>query len=531
MRSVSVLFILLFSTTLLLAQQGWTANGVASSPAGNSASGFMEHQGDLYAWTNSEKLRKSTDGGSTWTTITTTGVPSGHRVDVLLSAGNRIYIGTFDPFTAGGVVVYSTDGGANFVTDTVGLADLTVGNKRSPRDMHYWGNYILVSQNSADAYFIKQLTDTVWTEDLFLKQVESDAFVSSGDTLFATADGGFHYTTDFGANWTTPANANMPSVYDVSDMVYDNGTCYISGANVFITEKDLYKSTDLGATWTRTNAYTYLRNNFIGQTQQTQQLLAKGGKLYLGLQNDAGNTTVDILVSDDGGDTFVLDTMGLPNDQFATGSVLQFIESNGTVYARVSGQDVYQQPLGGGSSGSAPAAPSNLSATSVPKQLTSDVTVTWQDNSNNETGFTIERSDDNSTWTQAGTVAANTSTYTDAGQAEGTELYYRVSASNGSGTSAFSNVVTITTGVTSVADIEAMNIRIYPNPTTGVVMISGLDGLYTELTVTNMLGKVVDRKAFNNTNAIKLELNGEAGIYFITLKTQAGITTHRLILE
>ncbi len=533
MKQLYIVLFIMFCTTAANAQQGWTATGVATG-TNNGVSGFIEHDGDLYAWTYQDLMRKSTDGGATWTTIPTTGIPAGHRVDVMESAGNRIYIGTYNPLDASGILAYSTDGGSTFVMDTVGLAYLTVGpgtgKLRSPRDLHFWGGHVLVSQKTADAYFIKALNDTVWTEDLFLKQVESDAYVSSGDTLFATADGGFYYTTDFGTNWVTPTNTNMPSVYDVSDMVYSDGVFYISGANVFITERDLYKSSDLGETWERTNAYTYLRNNFIGQPQATQQLYAGNGKLFLSLQNDAGNTTVDILVSDDDGDTFVLDTMGLPNDQFATGTVLKFTESNGILFAVVSSQDTYQQTIGGGSSGTTPTAPTNLTATSTPKQMSSDVTLTWDDNSNNETGFLIERSEDNSTWATAGTVAANIATYTDAGQSEGTLYYYRVSATNANGSSAFSNIVTITTGVTGINEQLSASINLYPNPSNGVTILSGLGSLEGTVTVTNVLGETVQHIELTQANTVALNLT-DAGLYIIYIETNAGAVVRRLMIE
>lgn len=91
----------------------------------------------------------------------------------------------------------------------------------------------------------------------------------------------------------------------------------------------------------------------------------------------------------------------------------------------------------------APAAPTLLSATST---VGLQINLAWQDNSNNETSFKIERSPDGSTgWTQIDTTATNITTYANIGLASATQYCYRVRASNGIGDSAPSNVSCATT--------------------------------------------------------------------------------------
>ena len=81
----------------------------------------------------------------------------------------------------------------------------------------------------------------------------------------------------------------------------------------------------------------------------------------------------------------------------------------------------------------APSAPSGLTA--APASDTS-IDLSWTDNSSDETGFLIQRSLDGTTWTTAGSVPANATTFRDPGLASGTVYYYRASACNGSGCSA-----------------------------------------------------------------------------------------------
>ena len=83
-----------------------------------------------------------------------------------------------------------------------------------------------------------------------------------------------------------------------------------------------------------------------------------------------------------------------------------------------------------------PAAPSGLTAKAASN---SQINLAWADNSNNETGFKIERSTNGSSFTQIAIVGANVKTYSNTGLAFNTRYYYRVRAYNASGDSAYSN--------------------------------------------------------------------------------------------
>ncbi len=89
-----------------------------------------------------------------------------------------------------------------------------------------------------------------------------------------------------------------------------------------------------------------------------------------------------------------------------------------------------------------PSAPSALNA--APTSTTS-IAIDWNDNATDETGFSVERSPDGSSWAQIASVGANTTSYSNNGLSSGATYHYRVRAFNGVGNSAYSNAANATT--------------------------------------------------------------------------------------
>jgi carboxypeptidase T len=96
----------------------------------------------------------------------------------------------------------------------------------------------------------------------------------------------------------------------------------------------------------------------------------------------------------------------------------------------------------------APAAPSGLTATPVSQTR---IDLAWTDNSDNESGFQVERSPDGTTWTPVYTTTANVMVYNDTGLTCGTTYSYRVRAHNAGGESDYSNVANAATVVCAPA--------------------------------------------------------------------------------
>jgi hypothetical protein len=98
-----------------------------------------------------------------------------------------------------------------------------------------------------------------------------------------------------------------------------------------------------------------------------------------------------------------------------------------------------------------PAAPTDLTATVSSTSGSDTIDLGWTDNSNTETGFEVERSDDGgTTWSGVTTEAANAVTYIDAGLGGGTTYQYRIRSENSFGVSSWSAVDSATTEFSSL---------------------------------------------------------------------------------
>lgn len=79
-----------------------------------------------------------------------------------------------------------------------------------------------------------------------------------------------------------------------------------------------------------------------------------------------------------------------------------------------------------------PIAPNNLTGTVI---STTQINLSWTDNSTNETGFKIERKTGTGTYAVVSTTGANITTYNNIGLMPNTVYTYRVCSNNASGNS------------------------------------------------------------------------------------------------
>ena len=146
-----------------------------------------------------------------------------------------------------------------------------------------------------------------------------------------------------------------------------------------------------------------------------------------------------ILDHEDQGAMGWLDVLGTDND----GSIgpPTFPVDNNFSYS-----DYYVLDNGGG--GNPPAAPSGLNAV---VNSSSQITLSWVDNSNDEDSFELEYSLDGITFLPLNSLGSNETSDVHTGLSASTTYYYRVYASNVNGDSAYSNVTNATTSSGSAA--------------------------------------------------------------------------------
>lgn len=86
--------------------------------------------------------------------------------------------------------------------------------------------------------------------------------------------------------------------------------------------------------------------------------------------------------------------------------------------------------------------------------------------------------------------------------------------------------VTVAAGV-GVDEMGLTDVNIYPNPTTDVLHVAA-DG-YSTVTITNMLGQVIRTENISGTQFTLDVADLNAGVYFINLKGERGITSKKFI--
>ena len=245
MRSNYLVLLFIITFNFSVSAQSWTliydnaATEYFNSSAVDPSSNYL-YQGI----TSGASMRRSSDGGATWSLITPNSLPafSQKRQMFCTNTGTLMVVGINNSTTE---LYRSTDHGDNFAQITgPGLDKVKVLSN---------GSIIMFNPASAttDSYISTDDGQT-WN---YINRFQTTSkyaidFALSGSTIYAimnyNSTNGLFKTTDNGSTWIPISGANLPAAgYFERIMNTPNGDLYVYGYAV-----ETAKSTDHGVTWT-----------------------------------------------------------------------------------------------------------------------------------------------------------------------------------------------------------------------------------------------------------------------------------------
>ena len=165
------------------------------------------------------------------------------------------------------------------------------------------------------------------------------------------------------------------------------------------------------------------------------------------------------------------------------------------------------------------------------------VSLTWEDISDNETGFVLERKGGD-TWTELNTTAANTTSYTDNSLSANGVYFYRLKAVNESLQSFYTDSVAVNLNV-GMEEPGNGNLRleVYPNPFSEMARVEYTlrDRSRVSITLHDATGKQVMQleDGLMSAGSHQFTVNGDqlpGGIYFIRLRSDQNITFKKVLV-
>lgn len=276
-------------------------------------------------------------------------------------------------------------------------------------------------------------------------------------------------------------------------------------------------ATTLGPPYAPTNLATVLAND------------ALGNPIIKATWNDSSNDEWGFALERSTDSTFATGVLKADLDSNTIAATSIPIEEGVTYYFRVNASNKYGTSKYSTTTkidvavSAAPNAPYDLKGTAT----AAEISLKWGDDSNKESGFEVERSDDGKTFAKIGATGRNVVAYADKTVKEKTKYYYRVRAINTKGNSGYSNVLESTTLAKVSASIELAAesvFQVYPNPTVDAVKVTLSENMQNEsgvITITDRMNREVSRTILtSNQLEYRLDLsNFSEGTYTISLRT------------
>ncbi len=261
-----------------------------------------------------------------------------------------------------------------------------------------------------------------------------NCFASIGNNIFGGRFGGVYLSTNNGISWI-PVNNGLPGT-GIRSLA-------VNGVNLFAgTNNGIFLTTNNGANWKLVN--TGLPDNALATS-----FAVVGSNIFANIDNEG------VFLSTDNGENWMSVNNGLPDSTVTT------IEITGAyIFAGTENSGIWRRPLSDFFLIGQINPPLNLNAQSIDSSF---IKLTWQDNSADEEGFFIERTNtnDSTSWELIGAVSQNVNQYNDYLVTRGLQYYYRVYAYSDTVTSGYSNIDSaVLGGDPSLIPLTPTNLRV-----------------------------------------------------------------------
>lgn len=293
----------------------------------------------------SQQLWKSIDGVSSYEWVETDPLPSGYSIEKLTSAGAVLYSETYQPTKNLSLVWRSFDSGESWDLDTAGMLNT---NRVMYFDAMFDGSIICQKQGD-DVYQVRLMEGEWGVLDTFYKNNNDPlAFTTYSSKVYAVDPLGVWKADSPTGEYERLGKSGLPSYNTYHDIAVHQNNIYLIGQEYQQPVK-LYKSADNGETWTVIEFEELQAKNSWNQWQTPKAFFAHENRLYLSLSNDEAGSGLDLLYSEDGGETWVNNSAGFEDDPNGTDAVAKMVTHNGKIFALTSLGDLYYQDLGSSS--------------------------------------------------------------------------------------------------------------------------------------------------------------------------------------
>jgi len=216
--------------------QNWTSTATIGKPI----YALGANSTYIFAGTSNDGMRRTNNGGTTWTTINS-GLPTTGEKSIRAIAvnGSKIYIGT-----GGRGVFRSTNDGTNWVAANGGIGSVGYTFIRS---VAVKGDTIFAGVNGG---VIRSFNNGTSWENVFSNSGLSTvyALLLNGQTLYAgggpglNSDGGIYVSNDWGQSWSS-LNTTFPSIPEVWSLHIANNKLYAGTYGLSVWSYDLPPAT------------------------------------------------------------------------------------------------------------------------------------------------------------------------------------------------------------------------------------------------------------------------------------------------